>query len=112
MLTNTAPVPTNTKYADIAGNELASGNGYNTGGTAVPGVGLTNNAGTETLSAQAVTFTAANGAMGPFRYVVYYDSTSGYLIGWYDYGSSVTLQGAASETFNVAPQNNVLLTAA
>lgn len=31
MLTNTAPVATNTKYADISATELANGNGYTTG---------------------------------------------------------------------------------
>ena len=103
MLTNTAPVATNAKYADISANELANGNGYTTGGLAVTGVALSNASGTESLAVGATTFTSATGSMGPFRYIVYYDSTTGQLIGWYDYGSSVTLNGAASETFVVQP---------
>jgi hypothetical protein len=103
MLTNTAPVATNSKYADISGTELANGNGYTTGGATVTGTGLTNATGTESFAAAATTFTSATGSMGPFRYAVYYDSsaTGQPLIGFYDYGQSVTLNGAAAETFVV-----------
>jgi hypothetical protein len=105
MLTNTAPVPTNTKYADIAASELGNGNGYTTGGVAVTGTTLTSNAGTDSLAADQTTFTSQTGQMGPFRYVVYYDDTAVNkpLVGFYDYGSSITLNGAAGETFVVKP---------
>ena len=103
LLSNTAPVATNSQYSDISGSELAAGNGYTTGGAAVTGASLTNSAGTESFAAGSTTFTSSTGNMGPFRYVVYYDSTSGKLIGFYDYGSSVTLNGAAGETFVVQP---------
>ena len=105
MLTNTAPVPTNSKYADISGTELANGSGYTTGGATLPGTALSNNAGTESLAASPVTFTSATGNMGPFRYAVVYDSsaTGQPLVGWFDYGQSITLNGAAGETFVVQP---------
>ena len=105
LLTNTAPVSTNGKYSDISANELASGNGYTTGGATVTGVTLSNASGTESLVIGSPTFTSSTGSMGPFRYVVYYDSTAtnAPLIGWYDYGSSVTLNGAAGETFVITP---------
>lgn len=103
MLTNTAPVATNSKYADISASELANGNGYATGGTAMTGVQVANAGGAESLTGSAVTFTSAQGNMGPFRYIVVYDSTTGVLIGWYDYGASITLNGAAGETFVVQP---------
>lgn len=114
MLTNTAPVATNTQYSDISANELASGNGYTTGGATVTGTSVSNASGTESLAASATTFTSSTGSMGPFRYVVYYDSTptTKYLIGWYDYGSSITLNGASGETFVVTPSGGVLLTLA
>lgn len=105
MLTNTAPVATNSKYSDISGTELANGNGYTTGGATVTGASLSNTTGTESLVVGSTTFTSATGSMGPFRYVVYYDATDtdNPLIGWYDYGSSITLNGAAGETFVVTP---------
>ncbi len=112
MLTNTAPVATNTQYSDISSNELASGNGYTTGGATVSGTGSSNSSGTETMTASATTFTSSTGSMGPFRYAVYYDSTPStkYLIGWFDYGSSITLNGAAGETFVLTPSGGDLLT--
>lgn len=39
----------------------------------------------------------ASGAVGPFRYIVIYNNTASKLIGWYDYGSNVTL--ASGDTF-------------
>jgi hypothetical protein len=49
-----------------------------------------------------ITFTAT-GALGPFRYAVLYDDTPTSpldpLIGWWDYGSSITL--ALNEQFVV-----------
>ena len=103
MLTNTVPVATNTKYSDISGNEVASGNGYTTGGTA-SAVSAANASGTETITAADVTFTAT-GAVGPFRYAVFYDTTptDKPLVCWFDYGSSVTL--ASGESFTVEPNS-------
>lgn len=103
MLTNTAPPVTATKYPDLSGNELANGNGYTTGGIAVPGTQLTNANGVETLACQNVVFTSTTANMGPFRYAVFYDSTAAGnpLLGYYDYGTSVTLNGAAGESFTI-----------
>lgn len=107
MLTNTAPVATNTLYSDISANELANGNGYTTGGATVTGTSLANASGTESYVIGGTTFTSATGTMGPFRYAVYYDSTTGALIAWYDYGSSISLNGAAGETFVLAPGSSL-----
>lgn len=106
MLTNTAPVATNHLYGDISGNELANGNGYTTGGIS-SAVTVGNASGTETWTATAVTWTAS-GSMGPFRYVVFYDTTPTSplkpLVGWWDYGSSVTLN--SGETFQFQPNSS------
>lgn len=99
MLTNTAPVATNAVKADIT--EISAGNGYTAGGAALSSQTYTNASGTSKLAAANTVFTAT-GAVGPFRYAVLYNSTaaSGNLIGWFDYGSSISL--ANTETFTVA----------
>src|ERR1700744_6193331 len=93
MLTNTAPVATNSLYGDISANELASGAGYTTGGTATTITASSQSSGTYKLVCAHVVFTAT-GSMGPFRYVVLYDTTTAVvskpLIAWWDYGSSIT----------------------
>jgi hypothetical protein len=110
MLTNTAPIATNHLYSDISANELANGNGYTTGGSTVTGVALTNTAGEEIMSANATTWTSNTGNMGPFQYAVYYDAATGTLIGWYDNGSAITLNGVNGDTFTVTPSSSQLLT--
>lgn len=100
MLTNTAPVATNAVKADIT--ELAAGNGYTAGGNTVTISSSSQTTGTYKLVLADSVFTAT-GSMGPFRYVVLYNDTptspADPLIGWYDYGSAVTL--AIGETFTV-----------
>lgn len=90
MLTNVAPVAGNTIKADIP--EIASGNGYTAGGSTLA-LTITEVAGVATVRANEVTFTAAGGAIGPFRYAVIYNDTATNkpLVAWYDYGQ-LTLQ--------------------
>jgi hypothetical protein len=100
FLTNTAPVATNSIYSDISANDLSTGNGYTNGGSAVTPT-LSNSSGTEKLVGSNVTWTAT-GSIGPFRYAVLYDSTPSSnksLIGWWDYGSSITM--ASGDTFTI-----------
>lgn len=105
MLTNTAPVSTNSVYADVSGAELANGNGYTTGGAAVGTISDTNTTGTVKFIASADNvFTCVTAPMGPFRYTILVDITPAGtptkpLVGWWDYGSSITLQ--IGETFTV-----------
>ena len=56
--------------------------------------------GTGTLGATDVVWTADGGSFGPFRYVVLYDDTheSDVLIGWWDYGSAITVNTGETMT--------------
>ena len=82
--------------ADLA--EISTGNGY-TGPVDIQNAASQTGA-TITVTATDVTITAS-GSVGPFQYAVIYNDTaaSDPLVGWYDYGSPVTL--AAAETFKV-----------
>lgn len=99
MLTNTAPVATNAVKADIT--EISAGNGYSAGGMTITGLTSTQTSGLYKLLTSTDPVLTASGAIGPFRYVVLYNSTAsgGPLIGWWDYGSNITM--AASDTFTV-----------
>jgi hypothetical protein len=97
LLTNTSPVPANAVKADIV--EIAPGNGYAAGGPQAAVASSGQVAGTYKLALADVVFTAAGGAVGPARYAVLYNATSGGLIGWYDYGTTFTL--GAGETLTV-----------
>lgn len=101
MLTNTAPVATNTVKADLT--EISAGNGYTAGGSATT-ITVSETGGTTTVSGTEVVFTAT-GAVGPFRYATLYNDTaaSKNLVQFWDYGSAVTL--AAGETFTVRFNN-------
>jgi hypothetical protein len=54
--------------------------------------------------------TATGGAIGPFRYVYIYDdtSTNDDLIGYWDYGSSITLNDLDTITINLDNTNGTL----
>lgn len=102
-LTNTAPVATNAVWGDIT--EISSGNGYTAGGNSAAISSCAQTSGVlKLILSNPATWTASGGSIGPFRYAVLYNSTPTSpmkpLIGWYDYGSSVTL--AAGEQFQVA----------
>ncbi len=95
-LSNTAPVLTNTGFADIV--EIAAGNGYTAGGTAATTVSSAQTAGAYKLILDDVTFTASGGSIGPFRYVILYNDTStgDRLIGYSDYGVNFTITSGQS----------------
>lgn len=104
MLTNTAPVATNHLYGDISSNEVASGGGYTTGGN-TSAMSDSSSSGTEKVIATNPTaWTGSGGGMGPFRYVVVYNTTPTTplkpLVCWFDYGSSISLN--AGDTFTVS----------
>lgn len=107
MLSNTAPVSTNTVKVNIT--EIAAGNGYTAGGAALTISSSAQTSGTYKLVLADVVFTAT-GAVGPFRYGVIYNSTAtnGELVGYIDYGSSVSLINGETFTFDFDATNGVL----
>jgi hypothetical protein len=99
LLTNTAPTASNTVKANLT--EISAGNGYTAGGLTPSITSSAQTSGTYKLVLADGVFTAAGGTIGPFRYVVLYNdtATNDELIGWWDYGSSITLND--TETFTV-----------
>lgn len=114
MLTNTAPIATNQAYADVSGGEVTTANGYVAGGAAVTTTSSTQTSGLwKYIGSCASPTWSATGAVGPFRYVIIYDSTPATpinkpLLGWWDYGASITMQNGDTFTVQLDPVNGVL----
>jgi hypothetical protein len=74
--------------------EITPANGYPAGGTDVQN-DVAETGGVCSVTGVDVTFTAAGGPFGPFQYAVLYNDTptspADPLIGWWDYGSPVTI---------------------
>jgi hypothetical protein len=80
--------------------EISAGNGYTAGGNTAATVSSTETSGTYKLVLSSPsTWTATGGSIGPFQYAILYDSTTDNLIGYWDYGSPVTL--STGESFSV-----------
>lgn len=115
MLSNTAPnAATNTVFADIT--EISAGNGYTaTGFTLDSEAFAETGAGTGIwqLTCADEVVTASGGSIGPFRYVVFYNDTptspADPLIGYLDFGSSITITNGNTFTIDVGA-NGVLRT--
>jgi hypothetical protein len=90
-----APVATNSVLADLTQISYT-----NLSSRVVTGVTAEHTTGTVTFTANDLTLSASGGAVATFRYVVLYNddptSPADPLIGWYDYGSNVTLADGES----------------
>ena len=110
MLTNTAPVATNAVKTDIT--EISAVNGYSAGGATAALVSSSQSSGTYTLKLSNALFTAGGGSFGPFRYCVLYNFTQASpvkpLIGWYDYGTNLTVTAGNSFQVQFDATNGVL----
>lgn len=104
-LTNSAPVNTNTVLANITQITYTFLNART-----VTVSGSAQTAGVYKLSIADKTLTSTGGSTGPFRYVVLFNqtATNDELIGWYDYGSSITLGDGESLLLNFDDANGVL----
>lgn len=109
MLTNTAPTAGNSLKSDLT--EITAANGYTAGGNTAAYSSGTQTSGTYKLVlSDPATWTASGGSIGPFRYAVLYNDTaaSKNLIGWWDYGSSVTLADGEQFVVDLDQVNGVL----
>jgi hypothetical protein len=87
--------------------EIAAGNGYVAGGNTLINVTWTETTpGIWTFACSDFSFLAVGGTIGPFRYFVLYDDTSAsdLLIGFYDYGVSISLSEGNPLNANVPPE--------
>lgn len=104
-LTNTAPtLATDDELADIT--QITAANGYSSGGATLASAAWAETSGGSGIwqftTADNV-FTASGGSIGPFRYVVMYSdtSTNDKLVGYLDYGSSITVTDGNTFTVDV-----------
>jgi hypothetical protein len=99
-LTNTAPGAT----AFTAGtSDLATGGGYTQGGNNVTTTSFTETAGTAKLILAAPATWTATGGGFTFRYVLLVDKTVNQMIGYWDYGSSIVMNGTNADIFTFTP---------
>lgn len=104
-LTNTAPVAANSvlsdlteiSYTNLSARNVTTSSSAQTGGV-------------YKLTCADLVLSASGGSVGPFRYVVLYNDTAAGdpLIGWYDYGSSITLASGETLTVDFDQANGVL----
>lgn len=97
-LTNTAPSATTD--TTFTAPPPAAVNGYPSGGNTLSRTSASTLAGVFRLIVADTVFVATAGGIGPFRYIILYNSSkSNKLVGYYDYSSNITLN--ATDTFTV-----------
>lgn len=104
-LTNSAPSASNTVLANIT--EISYTNCSSRDLTVSAS---SQTSGTYKLVISDLVLTASGGNVGPFRYVVIYNdtATNDELIGWLDYGSSITLADGETLTLDFSAANGIL----
>jgi hypothetical protein len=110
-LSNTSPSATDTGFAPGGAHPPPSNtNGYTSGGNTPSISDSSQTSGTYKLTLADTIFTASGGSLGPFRYAILYNDTasSDEVIGWWDYGSSITLADGETFTFDADASNGIL----
>ena len=111
-LTNTAPGSESTDPTSDAGGVIANLTQIsysNCSSRNVTTTSSTQASGTYKLVLQDLTLTAS-GTVGPFRYIYLFNDTvtGDPLIGYYDYGTSITLNNGDTFTLDFSPTNGVI----
>ena len=103
-LTNSAPSQSNTVLANIT--EISY---TNCSARTLTVSSSAQSSGTYKLVVSDLVLTASGGSVGPFRYAVIYNdtATNDELIGYYDYGSSITLADGETLTLDFDGTNGV-----
>lgn len=109
-LTNTAPtVASDTVWNTTVAPAPVAANGYTAGGNTLTTSSASTTSGTFKLVLDDSVFTATAGGIGPFRYAIIYNSSaSNKVVGYYDYGSSITLADTETLTVDFDASNGVL----
>lgn len=104
-LTNTAHTSTWTQLSDLTQISYTNCSSRNITTSA-----SAQTAGTYKLTLADLVLTASGGTVGAFRYIYIYNdtATNDELIGYYDYGSSITLQDGDTFTIDFDASNGVL----
>lgn len=109
-LTNTAPTAaSDTVWNTTVAPAPAAANGYTAGGNTITTSSASTTSGTFKLVLADSVFTASGGNLGPVRYAIIYNSSaSNKVVGYYDYGSSITLADTETLTVDFDGTNGVL----
>jgi hypothetical protein len=99
-----APVATNTVLANLTEISYTNCSSRN-----ITTSSSSQTSGTYKLVLTDLVLTASGGSVGPFRYIVLYNDTGtgDPLIGWYDYGSDLTLASGETLTIDFDGSNGV-----
>jgi len=111
QLSNSAPDAAADAVETDLPADLGSGFGYTAGGvTCGTAVTSAQTGGTYKLCIADKVITASGGSIGPFRYVILLNNSAANkdLVGYYDYGSSITLLDTETFTINFDDANGVL----
>lgn len=109
-LTNTAPTAaTDTVWNTTVAPAPAAANGYTAGGNTLTTSSAATTSGTFKLVLADSVFTATAGGIGPVRYAIIYNSSaSNKVVGYYDYGSSITLADTETLTVDFSAASGIL----
>ena len=101
-LTNTVPAGTTFTSGTT---DLPTSGGYTAGGNNVTTTSSSESAGVYKLVLASPAVWTASGGGFAFRYVILVNKTNNINVGYWDYGSTVTMNGTNADTFTFTPDS-------